>query len=246
LRTHHGLRFHWGVFLEQAAANETYLDWMISGLKVTIALGLSSWIIALAIGSVLGVLRTVPNKWLSGIAATYVEIFRNIPLLVQLFIWYFVGPELLPGGETIKQMNPFTQQFLAAMLCLGTFTAARVCEQVRSGINSLPRGQKNAGLAMGFTLPQTYRYVLLPMAFRVIVPPLTSEFLNIFKNSAVASTIGLLELAAQGASWWTTPRSPYESFIAVTVLYALINFTVMLLMRWVERRTRVPGFIGGK
>ena len=120
--------FHWGVFLEQAAANETYLDWMISGLKVTIALGLSSWIIALAIGSVLGVLRTVPNKWLSGIAATYVEIFRNIPLLVQLFIWYFVGPELLPGGETIKQMNPFTQQFLAAMLCLGTFTAARVCD----------------------------------------------------------------------------------------------------------------------
>jgi His/Glu/Gln/Arg/opine family amino acid ABC transporter permease subunit len=119
LRTHHGLR-HWGVFLEQAAANETYLDWMISGLKVTIALGLSSWIIALAIGSVLGVLRTVPNKWLSGIAATYVEIFRNIPLLVQLFIWYFVGPELLPGGETIKQMNPFTQQFLAAMLCLGS------------------------------------------------------------------------------------------------------------------------------
>src|SRR5215471_4025864 len=127
--------WHWGVFLEQAAQNETYLDWMISGLKVTIALGLSSWVIALAIGSVLGVLRTVPNKWLSGFAAAYVELFRNIPLLVQLFIWYFVGPELLPGGEAIKQMNPFTQQFIAAVCCLGTFTGARVCEQVRSGIN---------------------------------------------------------------------------------------------------------------
>src|SRR5437868_12063456 len=154
--------WHWGVFLEQAAQNETYLDWMLSGLKVTIALGLTSWEIALIIGSLMGVLRTVPNKLLSGIAATYVEIFRNIPLLVQLFIWYFVMPELLPGGEAIKQMNPFAQQFIAAMLCLGTFTAARVCEQVRSGINSLPPGQRNAGLAMGFTLAQTYRFVLLP------------------------------------------------------------------------------------
>ncbi|PLP96457.1 amino acid ABC transporter permease [Cupriavidus pauculus] len=238
--------FHWGVILERAASNETYLDWMISGFKVTIALGLSSWIIALIIGSVLGVLRTVPNKWLSGFAATYVEIFRNIPLLVQLFIWYFVGPELLPGGDAIKQMNPLVQQFIAAMLCLGTFAAARVCEQVRSGIRSLPRGQKNAGLAMGFTLAQTYRHVLLPMAFRVIVPPIASEFLNIFKNSAVASTIGLLELAAQGRQLVDYTARPYESFIAVTVMYALINFAVMYLMRWVELRTRVPGFIGGK
>lgn len=238
--------WHWGVFLEEAAMNETYFDWMISGLKVTIALGLTSWVIALIIGSILGVLRTVPNKFLAGIAATYVEIFRNIPLLVQLFIWYFVIPELLPFGESIKQMNPFAQQFLAAMFCLGTFTAARICEQVRSGINSLPPGQRNAGLAMGFTLPQTYRYVLLPMSFRVIVPPLTSEFLNIFKNSAVASTIGLLELAAQGRQLVDYTARPYESFIAVTLMYALINIVVMLGMRWVEKRTRVPGFIGSK
>lgn len=238
--------WHWGVFLEQAAQNETYFDWMISGLKVTIALGLTSWVIALALGSVLGVLRTVPNKLLSGIAATYVEVFRNIPLLVQLFIWYFVIPELVPGGETFKQMNPFTQQFLAAMFCLGTFTAARVCEQVRSGINSLPPGQKNAGLAMGFTLAQTYRFVLLPMSFRVIVPPLTSEFLNIFKNSAVASTIGLLELAAQGRQLVDYTARPYESFIAVTLMYALVNIVVMLAMRWVEQRSRVPGLIGSK
>jgi glutamate/aspartate transport system permease protein len=238
--------WHWAVFLEQAAQNESYLDWMISGLQVTIALGLTSWVIALAIGSVLGVLRTVPNKLLSGIAATYVEIFRNIPLLVQLFIWYFVVPELLPFGEAIKQMNPFTQQFLAAMFCLGTFTAARICEQVRSGINSLPPGQRNAGLAMGFTLPQTYRYVLLPMSFRVIVPPLTSEFLNIFKNSAVASTIGLLELAAQGRQLVDYTARPYESFIAVTVMYMVLNVIVMLVMRWVEKRARVPGLIGSK
>jgi glutamate/aspartate transport system permease protein len=159
-----------------------------------------------------------------------------------------VLPELLPAGlgEAIKQSDPMTQQFFAALLCLGCFTAARVCEQVRAGIQSLPRGQRNAGLALGFTLPQTYRYVLLPMAFRIVLPPLTSEFLNVFKNSAVASTIGLIELSRQSQQLVDYTAQAYEAFIAVTLLYVLINVTVMLGMRWLERRTRVPGYIGGK
>jgi His/Glu/Gln/Arg/opine family amino acid ABC transporter permease subunit len=149
-------------------------------------------------------------------------------------------------GDAFKQeLDPLTQQFVSAMVCLAFFTSARVCEQVRSGINALPRGQKNAGLALGFTLPQTYRHVLLPMAFRLVVPPLTSEFLNIFKNSAVCSTIGLLELAAQGRQLVDYTAQPYESFIAVTVLYLLINVVVMTLMRVVENKTRVPGYLGG-
>jgi glutamate/aspartate transport system permease protein len=227
----------------------TYLGWMLSGLQTTVTLSLCAWVMALALGSLMGVLRTVPNKWLSGLASAYVEIFRNIPLLVQLFIWYFVLPELLPfglGDAFKQQLNPVIQQFVSAMVCLGFFTSARVCEQVRSGINSLPRGQKNAGLALGFTLPQTYRHVLLPMAFRLVVPPLTSEFLNIFKNSAVCSTIGLLELAAQGRQLVDYTAQPYESFIAVTLLYVLINVVVMGLMRVIEEKTRVPGYIGGK
>ena len=238
--------WNWDVFLQEAAKNQSYLDWLLSGALITLALGLSAWLIALLLGALLGVLRTVPSRPLRALASTYVEVFRNIPLLVQLFIWYYVLPDLLPFGDAIKQMHPMTQQFLAAMLCLGTFTAARVCEQVRSGIQSLPRGQKNAGLALGLTLPQTYRFVMLPMAFRVIVPPLTSEFLNIFKNSAVASTIGLLELAAQGRQLVDYTAQPYESFIAVTLLYVLINAVVMLLRRWIENRTRIPGYIGSK
>lgn len=240
--------FDWSVFFAPASANETYLDWLLSGLKVTVALGVSAWIIALLLGAVLGVLRTVPSRFLSGAAACYVEIFRNIPLLVQLFIWYFVVPELLPVniGNAIKQSDPFMQQFLAAMCCLAFFTAARVSEQVRSGLNALPRGQKSAGLALGLTLPQTYRHVLAPMAFRIVIPPLTSEFLNIFKNSAVASTIGLLELAAQGRQLVDYMARPYESFIAVTLLYLIVNIVVMLGMRWVERKARVPGYIGGR
>ena len=242
-------QWHWGVFLQPSASgDDTYLGWMLSGLKMTIALSLSAWVLALALGALVGVLRTAPNKWLSGLATAYVELFRNIPLLVQLFIWYFVLPELLPEsiGNAYKQSNPMLQQFLASMICLALFTSARVAEQIRAGINSLPKGQKNAGLALGFTLPQTYRFVILPMAFRLVVPPLTSEFLNIFKNSAVCSTIGLLELAAQGRQLVDYTAQPYESFIAVTVAYLLINVTVMFLMRKVEHRVAVPGYLGGK
>jgi len=241
--------WNWEVFLQPSATGEgTYLSWLLEGLKWTVTLSLSAWVIALIIGSIIGVLRTVPNRWLGLLAATYVEVFRNVPLLVQLFIWYFVLPELLPRGmgEAFKQMNPLAQQFVSALVCLGFFTAARVAEQVRSGINSLPRGQKNAGLAMGFTLPQVYRHVLLPMAYRIIVPPLTSEFLNIFKNSAVATTIGLIELSRQAQQLVDFTAQPYEAFIAVTLLYVLINVTVMFLMRLVEQKVRVPGFIGGK
>lgn len=244
-----GYNWNWGVFLQPSATgDDTYLGWMLYGLKMTIGLSLSAWIMALVLGAVIGVLRTVPNRLLSGFARSYVELFRNIPLLVQLFLWYFVLPELLPPdlGNAFKQSNPIVQQFLASMLCLGLFTSARVAEQVRSGINSLPPGQKNASLAIGFTLPQTYRYVMLPMAFRLVVPPLTSEFLNIFKNSAVCSTIGLLELAAQGRQLVDYTAQPYESFIAVTLAYMLINVVVMFAMRWVEGRVRIPGYIGGK
>jgi glutamate/aspartate transport system permease protein len=241
-------RWRWEVFLDRAPSGDaTYLGWMIAGLETTVALSLSSWAIALAFGSLMGVLRTAPSRLLSAVATAYVEVFRNVPLLVQLFIWYFVAPELVPAatGSWFKQLHPFLQQFLAAMLCLAFFTGARVCEQVRAGIEALSRGQKAAALALGLTLPQTYRHVLLPMAFRIIVPPLTSEILNLFKNSAVASTIGLLELAAMGRQLVDYTAQPYESFIAVTAVYVTINLIVMAAMRWVEGRARVPGYIGG-
>lgn len=243
------MNYHWNweIFFQQTPSGAaTYFEWLLAGLQLTVMLSLSGWIMALLLGSLLGVLRTVPSRALRWFATGYVEIFRNVPLLVQLFIWYFVFPEVLPGGAEFKQLHPVTQQFLAGMACLGFFTSARICEQVRAGIESLPRGQKNAALALGLTLPQTYRHVLLPMAFRIIVPPLTSEFLNIFKNSAVISTIGLLELAAQGRQLVDYTAQPYESFIAVTLLYMALNLVVMVLMRYLEARTRVPGFIGSR
>lgn len=241
--------WNWAIFLEPTpSADDTYLGWLLLGLKWTVMLSLSAWLMALFLGTLIGVLRTVPSKTLSAFAAAYVEIFRNIPLLVQLFIWYFVLPELVPAelGDAFKQTNPLLQQFIAAVVCLGFFTSARIAEQVRSGIGSLPHGQRDAGLAMGLTLAQTYRFVLLPAAFRIIVPPLTSEFLNVFKNSAVASTIGLIELSRQSQQLVDYTAQPYEAFIAVTLLYFALNFLIMFFMRWVEARARVPGLIGSK
>lgn len=242
-------QWNWGVFLEPTQAGAgTYLDWMLSGVLVTVGLSLASWCAALLIGGVVGVLRTLPSRGWSAIGAGWVELFRNIPLLVQLFIWYFVLPELLPSalGRAIKESDPFWQMFGASWLCLALFTSARVAEQVRSGVQALPRGQSMAALALGLTLGQAYRYVLLPRAMRVVIPPLTSEFLNVFKNSAVCSTIGLLELAAQGRQLVDYTAQPYESFIAVTLAYLVLNVIVMAAMRRVERRARLPGMLGGR
>jgi glutamate/aspartate transport system permease protein len=242
--------WNWGVFFQPVSTGEptTYFGWLLSGMRVTIVVSLSAWVIALIVGALIGILRTVPQRRLAAIGTVYVAIFRNIPLIVQFFIWFYVVPELLPAsiGQAFKQSPPAVQFFSASIVCLGLFTAARVCEQVRAGINALPRGQRAAGRALGLTQWQTYRHVLLPVAFRLIVPPITSEFLNIFKNSAVASTIGLLELSAQARQLVDYTAASYESFIAVTVAYVIINFVVMGFMRWVESKTRLPGYIGGK
>ncbi|MGI4812964.1 MAG: amino acid ABC transporter permease [Janthinobacterium lividum] len=242
--------WNWGVLFSPVSTGEptTYFGWLLSGFFVTIALSLAAWVVALVVGALVGVMRTLPGKVPRTIGTVYVAVFRNIPLIVQFFIWYLVIPELLPPamGNWFKQLPPTLQFFSASVVCLGLFTSARVCEQVRSGIMALPKGQRAAGLALGLTLGQTYRHVLLPTAFRIIIPPLTSEFLNIFKNSAVASTIGLLELSAEARQLVDYTAQAYESFISVTVAYFIINIVVMTFMRWVERKARLPGYIGGK
>ncbi|MEO6747975.1 MAG: amino acid ABC transporter permease, partial [Casimicrobiaceae bacterium] len=203
-------------------------------------------VIALVIGSVIGVIRTTPNRWLVRFGNGYVELFRNIPLLVQLFLWFFVLPEVLPKamGDWMKAMTPPWASFVPAVIGLGLFTSARVAEQVRAGIQALPRGQLLAGTAMGLTLPQVYRYVLLPMAFRIILPPLTSEAMNLMKNSSVALTIGLVELTAAARSMQEFTFQVFEAFTAATIIYIIVNLLVVTAMRYVEKRVSVPGFIG--
>jgi glutamate/aspartate transport system permease protein len=239
--------WNWTIFWDLTPEGTgTYLHTLLVGLMWTLATALSAWVIALALGSILGVIRTAPRKWAAAIGNGYVELFRNIPLLVQMFLWFFVMPELLPGrlGDAVKQMPPPWASFVPAVLCLGFFTAARVAEQVRAGIQALPRGQRMAGTALGLTLPQTYRYVLLPMAFRVILPPLTSEFLNIIKNSSVALTIGVVELTAAARTMQEFSFQVFEAFTAATLIYIVVNIAVVFAMRRVEQRVAIPGFIG--
>ncbi len=237
--------WNWGIFWQLSPDGRgTYLDTLVAGLGWTLATAMAAWVIALALGMIVGVVRTTPTRWLRRLGDAWVEVFRNVPLLVQMFLWFFVVPELLPAsvGTWLKQLP--RSAFYTAVVCLGLYTSARVAEQVRAGIQSLASGQRMAGIALGLTLPQTYRFILLPMAIRIVMPPLTSEFLNVIKNSAVALTIGLVELTASARSIQEFSFQVFEAFTAATLIYMALNLIVVIGMRWLERRLAVPGLIG--
>ncbi len=225
-------------------ATDPYTGWILSGLMWTILVALAAWVIAFTLGSAIGILRTLENAWARRFAVGYVAVFRNIPLLVQMFLWYFVFPEILPetAGNWVKRDIP-NPEYWTAVVCLGMYTAARVSEQVRSGIELISKGQKQAAKAVGLRTWQIYRYVLLPICYRVIVPPLTSEFLGAFKNSSLALTIGVLELTAQTRQIEEYTFQGFEAFTAATVLYITITMLVMTVMKVVEMRTMIPGMI---
>jgi len=231
--------WNWSVLV-----TEPYVGWLLWGLGTTVLLALSSWVIALVLGSMIGVARTLPSAPLRWLATCYVELFRNVPVLVQMFLWFFVLPELVPpdAGRWLKRDLPHPE-FFSAMMCLGLYTASRVAEQVRSGIASVPRGLSAAARASGMTLAQTYRYVLLPLGYRIIVPPLTSEFLGIFKNTSIALTIGVMEITASSRQIESYTFQGYEAFAAATALYLSIAVLLLLLTRRLEERTRIPGWI---
>ena len=224
---------------------EPYLGWIVAGLGWTILVSILAWIVAFTLGSVLGIMRTTSVPILRGIGTLYVEIFRNIPLLVQFFLWYFVLPEVVPRdwGMWLKREMPMPE-FTTAIVALGLYTASRVCEQVRSGIESIGAGQVSAARALGLTEWQAMRYILVPVAYRRIIPPLTSEFLTIFKNSSLALTIGVIELTAVTRQIEEYTFQGFEAFTAATIIYSVITFTVMGIMRQIERRSRVHGMIG--
>ena len=239
--------WNWHIFFElDPGGAGTYLDMLLSGLLLTIETAICAWIIAFVTGSIVGVLRTLPSKAASWFSFAYIEFFRNMPLLVQLFLWFFVLPELLPPklGLWMKQMPH--APFYTAAVGIGLFMSARVAVQLAAGIGSLPRGQKMAAIALGLTTLQVYRYVLLPMAYRIVLPPLTSEFLSTIKNTSVAITIGLIELTGAARSMQEFSFQVFEAFTAATLMYLAINAVVVVAMRLLERSVAIPGTIAGK
>jgi len=232
--------WNWSVLFEPE-----YFGWLMSGLGWTISVALCAWVIALVVGSLVGVGRTLPNRVVRTLCTAYVELFRNVPLLVQMFIWYFAVPEIVPDdmGRWMKRDMP-QPEFVTAVVALGLYTASRVAEQVRAGIETVPKGLASAATAQGMGVAQVYRYVLLPISFRLIVPPMTSEFLTVFKNSSLALTIGLLELTAQSQQIAEYTFQSFEAYTAATVIYVLIALCATVAMTILERYTRIPGYVG--
>jgi glutamate/aspartate transport system permease protein len=222
-------------------ADPSYLDWLFKAWGWTLAVSCLALVIALVLGIVMGTLRTLPNNGrLSGslvwLSTTWVELFRNIPVLVQVFLWYHVIPAFILPLKALPS-------YWLVSIALGFFTSARIAEQIRAGIHSLPSGQRAAATALGLTTPQTYRFVILPMAIRIVLPPLTSESMNIIKNSSVAFAVSVPELTLFAMQAQEETSHGVEIYLAVTALYALSAFSVNRVMSYIEKRTRIPGFI---
>ena len=217
----------------------TYLQWLLQAWGWTLTVALCALVIALVLGLAIGVLRTLPNKWVALFGEAWTEFFRNIPILIQLLIWYHLVPEFVPP---LKSVSPV----VLASIGLGLFTSARIGQQVKAGINTIPKGQRYAGLAMGLTLPQVYRYVLLPVGLRVVLPTLTSESMNIIKNSSVAYAIGVTEMIYFATQAGEETSMHGTMYLGVTVLYFISAFAINRAAAVVEKRSRLTTAMGGK
>jgi glutamate/aspartate transport system permease protein len=245
------LAWDWQIFCKETTSGDivagcfghgrdiTYLNWIFKAWGWTLSVAVLALIVALVVGALMGIFRTAPNKWLVAIGNAWTELFRNIPLLVQIFLWYHVLPSIFTPLRAIPS-------FVLVVFALGFFTSARISEQVKAGIQSLPKGQRYAGLAMGLSLPQTYRYVILPMAFRIVIPPLTSESMNIVKNSSVAFAVSIAELTMFALQAGEETAHNIEMYLAVTVLYFISAFAINRIALLIENYVRVPGILGSK
>ena len=227
----------WQVFMTDDGSGRTYGEWMLEAWRWTLAVAGSSWLVSMVVGAVIGTMRTLPSSpRLVRLGDAWVELFRNIPLLVQIFLWYFVVPKIIPAFQQVPG-------FTLVVFGLGFFTSARIAEQFKAGIQALPRGQRYAAMAMGFSTWQSYRYVILPMAFRIVLPPLTSESMNLLKNSSVAFAVSIPELTMFAMQAQEETSRGIEIYLAVTGLYVVSAVVVNRIFAAIERKLRVPGLI---
>jgi glutamate/aspartate transport system permease protein len=234
-------KFDWGVLWRNP-----YGVWLLKGIWLTIQLGLLAWIIALILGVFMGTIRISRRRWLRFLGTAYVEIFRNIPFLVQLFFWYFAGPMLF-GRAMMFKINAISGlNYYVAIIGLGLYTASRVAEHVRAGFASIARDQYQAALSTGLTEVQMYRHVIIPYALRIIIPPLTTEFLTIFKNSSIAMTIGVAETTFMSYQIDAETFHGLEATTGAMVIYLILGLAVVKLMGVLESRFRIAGLVGRK
>ena len=232
-------QWDWGVLLRPP-----YDGWLLTGLGWTILLSLAGWLVALPLGTAVGLARAASPRWLLVLSGLYVSVFRNIPLLLQMFVWFFVVPEVLPAGLGLWFKRDLPQpEFWTAVLALAFYTSGRLAELVRAGLQAVPRGQTMAADATGMTRGQALRHVVMPQALRIVLPPLTSEFLSVVKNSSLALTIGVLELTAQSRQIENFTFHGFEAFGAATAFYMLVALGLNLVMARLQRALAVPGAV---
>jgi len=230
-------QFNWSVLWSGQSGN-----WLLQGLLTTLGISVLAWVLAVALGISSGAMRTVPWKPLRALATFYVEFFRNVPLLVWMFFWYFGVPPLLPRGAREWLFN-HGAEFWAGMFALGVYHGARMSEVIRAGIQSIPATQLEAALSTGLTVGQAYRLILVPIAVRLIIPPLTNESLNLLKNSSLALTISVAELTFQTRQIETYTAKAIEALTAGTIIYLVLCVGIAAIMARVERRFAIPGLI---
>jgi His/Glu/Gln/Arg/opine family amino acid ABC transporter permease subunit len=232
-------QFDWSVLWSAQAR-----QWLIQGVATTLAISALAWLLALALGILAGALRSLKLAPLRMLAAVYVEFFRNVPLLVWMFFWYFAVPPLLP--QTLQDwLYDHGAEFAAGTAALGVYHGARFSEMIRAGIQAIPKTQLEAALSTGLSTAQAFRLVILPIALRLIVPPLTNETLNLLKNSSVALTIGVAELTFQTRQIETYTARAFEALTAGTLIYLILCLVIARVMARVERRVAIPGMITG-
>ncbi len=231
--------FDWSILWE-----ETHRNRIIEGLQTTLQLSLLAWVLAFGLGILIGSMRMSNSRFLRIFGSAYVELFRNIPLLLQLFIWFFVFPLLLPRDWMLSWNRMDNVPFLTALIGLALFTSARVAEQMRSGISSIPKGLLDAASSTGLSNVQTYRYIVIPYAFRVMIPAISSEFLTIFKNSALTLTIGVAEITNTSRAIEAWSFRGIEAYSVASLTYMATTASVVIFMSWLEQVLRIPGLIG--
>ena len=212
-----------------------YLDWIIEGVGVTLQISAVSLVFALLIGTTIAVMRMTKVKPLIWFSASFTEFFRNTPLLVQIFFWYFGADSLLPRFA-LDWLYEQDFEFCAGVIALSVYTAAFIAEEIRAGVNSIPKNQLEASRACGLSFVQAMRYVILPQAFRIIVPPMISQALNLVKNSSLCMTIGVAELTYMARQIESYTFRGFEAFTISTLIYLCISLVVSFSINFYNKR----------
>ncbi|MDR1568330.1 MAG: amino acid ABC transporter permease [Streptococcaceae bacterium] len=210
---------------------QNHLPELLSGFEVTLFSSVIALILSLTIGTIMAILQLTKNKIISSLASIYVEVFRNIPLLVIVMFFFIVLPL---SGLAIDG-------FTAGTVGLALYTSAFIAETVRAGILAVPIGQVEAGLSSGFTMGQVYQYIILPQAFKIVIPPLGNQFINLVKNSSILAVAAGLDLMYQGDAIANATFDTVNTYIVIAGFYLILTLPLSYLMNYLERRWSLTG-----